>query len=46
MITDTLVKNLTKYKLFDLKEKVFKEGNFEIEICDVNFYPLNLRVKL
>lgn len=27
----------------DLKEKVFKEVNFEIEICDVNFYPLNLK---
>tara|TARA_B100000809_G_scaffold255265_1_gene293556 strand:- start:901 stop:1284 length:384 start_codon:yes stop_codon:yes gene_type:complete len=27
----------------DLKDKVFKDVNFEIEICDVNFYPLNLR---
>lgn len=27
----------------DLKEKVFKDVNFEIEICDVNFYPLNLK---
>ena len=27
----------------DLKDKVFKDVNFEIEICDVNFYPLNLK---
>lgn len=27
----------------DLKDKIFKDVNFEIEICDVNFYPLNLK---
>jgi hypothetical protein len=27
----------------DLKDNVFKDVNFEIEICDVNFYPLNLK---
>lgn len=27
----------------DIHEKVFTDLNFEIEICDVNFYPLNLK---
>lgn len=27
----------------DLKAKIFSDVNFEIEICDVNFYPLNLK---
>lgn len=27
----------------DIKSVVFNNANFEIEICDVNFYPLNLK---
>lgn len=27
----------------DIKESVFKDLNFNIEVCDVNFYPLNLK---
>ena len=27
----------------DLKNKIFEDVNFEIELCDVNFYPLNLK---
>jgi hypothetical protein len=27
----------------DLKASIFEDVNFEIEICDVNFYPLNLK---
>ena len=26
-----------------MKNEVFKDVNFEIELCDVNFYPLNLK---
>lgn len=27
----------------DIKTIVFNDANFKIEICDVNFYPLNLK---
>lgn len=27
----------------DIKATIFKDLNFKIEICDVNFYPLNLK---
>jgi hypothetical protein len=27
----------------DIKNSMFKDLNFKIEICDVNFYPLNLK---
>lgn len=27
----------------DLKEAVFSDVNFKLELCDVNFYPLNLK---
>ncbi len=27
----------------DIKKSIFKDLNFNLEICDVNFYPLNLK---
>jgi hypothetical protein len=27
----------------DIHQKVFADLNFKIEICDANFYPLNLK---
>ena len=27
----------------DIKNSIFKDLNFNLEVCDVNFYPLNLK---
>jgi len=27
----------------DIKNSIFKDLNFSLEVCDVNFYPLNLK---
>jgi len=50
LILDSKYKSLPKDKEIafialesDIKKSIFKEMNFKLEICDVNFYPLNLK---